>query len=96
MSNLTRFDKEGIEIIIDLETGEAFASISGYARMSGKTQQAISIRINNLDDVIEAEIQTSNGIRLHKLIPEPLIRKWIIKDNPEMAENGIRCPSIPS
>jgi hypothetical protein len=50
MSNLTRFDRDGIEIIIDLNTGESFASISGYARMSGKAMSTISERASTTSD----------------------------------------------
>ena len=35
LASFERFDKDGIELIIDTATGESFASISGYARMSG-------------------------------------------------------------
>ena len=43
-SSLQRFDHDGIELIINTETGESFASISGYARMSGKAQSTINPR----------------------------------------------------
>lgn len=35
MTNLARFENDGIELVIDTNTGEAFASQTGYARMSG-------------------------------------------------------------
>jgi hypothetical protein len=43
---LQRFDHDGIELIIDTQTGESFASIKGYARMSGKSHNAITMRVN--------------------------------------------------
>ena len=47
-SSLQRFDHDGIELIIDTQTGESFASIKGYARMSGKSHNAIIMRLNRL------------------------------------------------
>jgi len=66
--------------------GEDF---SGYARMSGKSQQAISkrVKVHNQTDLKTAEIQTAGGFKVHNLIPESLIQKWIIKDNPDLSES---------
>ena len=72
MNNLTRFDKDGIELVIDTTTGESFATVSGYARMSGLTQQAISKRYkqtHNQDIAKTAKILTVTGIKTVKLIP---------------------------
>ena len=88
MSTLTRFDQDGLELVIDTTTGESFATISGYARMAGVTKQAVSKRyqgVNESDRKI-AEINTAGGIQGVNLINESLFRKWIIKDNPELAE----------
>jgi phage antirepressor YoqD-like protein len=94
MTDLQRFDKEGIELVINTQTGESFATISGYARMALKTQQAISLRVNKLEStsdlkVTEAQILTTTGLKTHKLIDGKLARKWLIKDNPELAEEMI-------
>jgi hypothetical protein len=89
MANLQRYDNEGIELIIDLETGESFASISGYARMAGKAQSTISERAQKAhrsEEIKEAEVDTGHGVKLHRLIPENLIAEWLIEDNPEMAK----------
>ena len=42
--NLTRFDNDGIELIIDTQTGEAFSTQAGYTRMSELSQQAVNKR----------------------------------------------------
>lgn len=42
MSNLARFAQNGIELVINTVTGAAYATQSGYARMSGLSQQAIN------------------------------------------------------
>jgi len=88
MNSLQRFEKDGIEILIDAATGESFASISGYARMSGKHKDTISTRCASVvpEDLKRAEIMTGSGIQGVVLIPEKLITKWIMKDNPELAE----------
>ena len=88
MAHLTRFDNNGIELIIDLDTGEAFATQAGYARMSGLSKQAISKRLQgvNQKEAKTAEIPTSQGLRMVNLIPAKLCFKLAMKDNPELAE----------
>jgi len=87
--SLQRFDHDGIELIINTETGESFASISGYARMSGKIPSTISRRLTmrglrekGLD---QSQIETAGGLQGVALIPEDLICQWLIEDNHELA-----------
>lgn len=89
MASLQRYDRDGLELVIDTQSGEAFATIRGYARMSGKDHSTIVRRVQKLgasDQVKTAEIDTPGGLQGGALIPESLIRKWIIKDNPDLAE----------
>ena len=72
-------------------------SVSSYARMSGLSQSAISQRISrphNKIEVEKAEIITPVGLKTHNLIWEDTITKWIVRDNPELAEtimlSGVR------
>ena len=67
--SLQRFDHDGIELIINTETGEIFASISG-------------LREKGLE---QAQIETASGLQTVELIPENLICQWLIKDNHELA-----------
>jgi|SanBayMetagenome_1026888.scaffolds.fasta_scaffold00372_13 hypothetical protein len=96
MSNLTAFNQDGIEIYINNTTGESFASISGYARMSGKDRSTISKRCKGceLNEIKTAEVLTRGGLQAIALIPEHLIVKWLRNDNPELADKiailGIR------
>jgi len=88
MSQLTQFKTDdGIEVIINKETGESFASVRGYARMSGKNESTISRRLKVLHKkgVEQVEIQTPGGIQGVALISEELIADWLPKDNPEVA-----------
>lgn len=88
-SSLQRFDHDGIELIINTETGESFASISGYARMSGKIPSTISRRLTmsglREKGLEQAQIETAGGLQGVALIPENLICQWLIKDNHELA-----------
>ena len=88
--NLTRFEtKDGIELIIDRQTGESFATQAGYARMSGKSKSTISERMSRgvrLGDIIEAEIQTAGGLQGVRLIPADVVYDWMFEDNPALAK----------
>lgn len=90
--SLQRFDKDGIELIIDTQTGESFASISGYARMSGKAQSTISGRLttHRNESLKTAEILTTTGLKTVRLISEDLICKWLPKDNSELASQVLK------
>lgn len=86
--NLQRFDRDGIELVIDTRTGEAFATQGGYARMSKLSQQAINKRCKtyNQNELKTAELQTATGFKTYNLIPASLVFKWALKDNLELAE----------
>ena len=90
-SSLQRFDHDGIELIIDTQTGESFATVRGYARMSGKIPSTISRRLTMSGKVLRREcldqtqIETAGGLQGVALIPEDLICQWLIKDNHELA-----------
>jgi hypothetical protein len=89
MSNLARFSTEsGIELVIDTVTGEAFATQSGYVRMSGVAKNTISMRLKgfNLEELKTAQMETAGGLQGVQLIPANLIFKWLLKDNPDLAE----------
>lgn len=88
--SLQRFDQDGIELIINTETGESFASISGYARMSGKIPSTISRRLtmSGLREkglLNQSQIEIAGGLQCVELIPEDVICQWLIKDNHELA-----------
>lgn len=88
-TNLERFDRDGIELVINTSTGEVFATQKGYARMSGLRKEAISKRcLQGIDQnsIKSAKIRTKKGVHKVNLIPAKLVLKWAIKDNPELAE----------
>jgi hypothetical protein len=93
MANLVRYDHDGLELVIDTETGESFATISGYARMVGKDKSTISRRCDGVASGVvgTAEIPTERGLRTVAMIPESLITEWVVKDNPDLAVQLMRA-----
>lgn len=91
-SSLQRFDHDGIELIINTETGESLATIRGYSRMSGKTHTTILRRLKVVtpDVLNHAQIQTAGGLQGDVLIPEDLICQWLPKDNPAMTSQVLK------
>ena len=88
-TNLQRCDGEnGVELFIDRKDGSVYASIRGYARMAGKGKSTINERLQGVrfDEVKTVKVQTTSGLQGVRLIPESLIQKWIIRDNPTLAE----------
>lgn len=90
--SLQRFDQNGIELIINTQTSENFASINGYARMSGKLASTISRRLKLLhkEGLDQAEILTTTGLKTVALISEDLICQWLPKDNPKLASQILK------
>lgn len=91
--NLTRFETEdGVELVIN-EAGESFATIRGYARLSGRSASTISRRLKAVasEPVLEAEILTPGGIQGVALIAEDTIADWIVKDNPTLARAMLKA-----
>ena len=92
-NNIVRFDgQNGVEILIDTVTGESFASLSGYARMSGKDLSTVSRRFQGvaLNNRKTAEILTLGGLQGVALISEDLICEWLPKDNPVAAKTLLK------
>lgn len=81
--NLERFDRDGIELVINTQTGEAFATQNGYARMSQLSKQSISQRLKKLVNsggVKTAEIDTGYGLKKTSLIPVKIVMDWFLTD----------------
>jgi hypothetical protein len=93
MSNLQRYDVDGFELVIDTQTGESFATTSGYARMVGKDKSTISRRLQGVEqgELKTAELLTPGGLQGVALIPESLIVQWVVKDSPELATKMLRA-----
>ena len=70
---------DGIELVIDTATGEAFATQSGYARMSGKDRSTIVKRCKGCEPgtTKNAEILTLGGLQGCELIPAKTVFAWM-------------------
>jgi phage antirepressor YoqD-like protein len=86
LAKYERFDKDGIELVINTITGESFATISGYARMSDKDKSTISRRYQGVAESERkaTEIQTGGGLQGVALIDGKLAMSWLAKDKPAL------------
>lgn len=85
---------DGIELVINMRTGEAFATQAGYARMSGKDTSTISRRVSKgvaSESIKKAEIQTAGGLQGVALIPANIVFDWLFDDNRELAKAMGTC-----
>ena len=97
---LTRYEQNGLELLINEATGETFASISALARMTDKSRQSISKYVNGgLEGVTQmvlksAQIDTGKGISTVNLLNENQILEVIAKYKPDLlvkcAKAGLR------
>jgi hypothetical protein len=89
---LDRFDGEnGIEILINGNTGESFCSVRGYARMANKSVSTISERLPIGDSASNmSQIHTNGGLQGVRLITEDQIVEWLPKDNPIAASHLLK------
>jgi hypothetical protein len=96
LNHLVPFCKDGLELVIDTQTGECFASQSAVGRMCGKSESTISRWIGSLAQIEQktAEIQTPAGLRSCALLDESAIFEAFAKYNPSLlaacAKAGIR------
>lgn len=89
--SLTQFatDVEGLELVINKETGECFSSQRALARMCEVDEKTIRKFIGaDQINTFKAEVQTPGGLQGATLISEEFINKAIIKYNPDLA---FRC-----
>jgi len=84
---LARYENNGIELVINQETGDAYATQAGYVRMSGVSQSTVSTRMNTqrFNNEKTAEILTSTGLKTVRLIPADTVFEWAMKDKPSLA-----------
>lgn len=92
---LARFENnDGLELVIDNETGECFASMSASARMCDCSVTAIRRLIGDTESLRVASLNTSNGVKEMKLLDEGQILKVLAKYNSDLllifAQAGLR------
>lgn len=93
MNILRQFvNSQGIELLIDLETGEVFASQRGLARICQSPESTIRRFVSAHKLIVNtAQIQTVSGVQSAQLISEQGIKKTIIKYHPELLESLLDC-----
>lgn len=81
LSQYVRFDNDGIELVINLESGESFASFRGYARMAGIEASTVTKRVKR-DGIVTtlAEVPTPKGLREVQLINKFTLVSWLSMD----------------
>lgn len=94
MANLQAYVNDGIEIYVDNATGESFASVNGYIRMSGKPEGTIRSRVARLGVGELTEVLTTQGLKVARLLNEDTIVDWLTEDNftvaKKMTKLGVR------
>lgn len=87
MSTLTRFDSNGLELVIDIETGESFASIRAVARMCDTAESKIRYFSGaQLFELKTAEVHTPGGLQGAQLLNEDQILEVAAKYKPELVQ----------
>jgi hypothetical protein len=85
--NLTRFDRDGLELFVDENTGRAYSSIRGTARMVGKHPQTITRWIGGAQiETLEAEVLTGGGLQGVTLLTSEQVFDVALKYCPDLAK----------
>lgn len=95
MAQLALFNntENGIELVINGDTGESFATVRGYARMSGRDASTISRRLKGVaaQDQKTAKVLTAGGLQGFALISESVMTDWIVDDSPTLAKAMLKA-----
>ncbi len=90
---IVKFQTEsGIEVYIDNETGEAFTTVSGYARMAGVSKSTVNERIGTVrfSESEMAETLTATGLKTVRKVSVDFIAEYLPRDNSDLATEMIR------
>ncbi len=100
MTTLSRYDQDGLELAINNETGEVFASIKAVARMIDKSDTTVERYVNGRlkggtqMTLLEAEINTPGGLQGGAFLNEKQILEVVSRYKPTLlmkfAEVGLR------
>ena len=100
MTTLSRYDQDGLELAINNETGEVFASIRAVARMTDKSASTIDRYVNGAFKgvaqmtLLSAEVNTPGGLQGVSLLNEDQILELVSKYKPtllmQFAKVGLR------
>lgn len=91
-TNLTRFDNNGLELLIDRSNGAVFATQGMLANICKVKSQQIAQFRGHSDLIKTLPVEDSRGITQEsKLYPEELILDCIVKFNPELLKELINA-----
>lgn len=82
VSNFVPYNNDGLQLFVDTTTGLAYASIRSMARMLGINPGTVKRElVNSVADypVINAQIQTSQGLRIVALYSSDVVFKLAFK-----------------
>jgi phage antirepressor YoqD-like protein len=89
LSKFERFDNNGLELVVNTDTGLAYASKKAAARMLGVTKETVGSQAFKLGgedyDVVGAKINTPGGLQEARLVSASIIFKLAVKYNPDLA-----------
>lgn len=95
--NLQRFDNDGLELIINTDTGEVFASQRAISRMVDKALSTVQNFLSKADrniQAVNAQVKTDSGVQGVLLYDENTVYEVFAKYKPELliqcAKAGIR------
>lgn len=97
MTNLQRYDNNGLELVIDTQTGECFSSIRAMGRMVEVADTTISRYIKRtfgtaaLNGLKMAEVPTATGVKTAALLDESQILEVIAKYKPKLIMTFAGC-----
>jgi hypothetical protein len=92
MTILQPFNKDGLNLLINLDTGEVYASQRGLARICNVADTTIMRWVGAAKlEVNSVQIQTPSGVQGAACHDEATIKKAIIKYNPDLLEKIIDC-----
>ncbi len=83
--NYERFDRDGLELIVNTDTGMAYASVSAVARMLKISKSTASEAFGN-HETTKAEIHTQQGSRTVRAVSADVVFDLAFTYNPQLAK----------
>lgn len=84
LTKFVRFDSEGLELVVNTDTGLAYATVSAVARMLEISKSTASEGVRSYD-VINGEIETEGGLQGVRLVSADVVFKLAFKYHPQLA-----------
>lgn len=86
-NNFKNYSKDGLELVINVKTGEVFATQRALARMCQRNESTIRTWLTARKvEAKTAEVLTATGFKTARLLNIKAIAKAVANYNPDMAE----------